>query len=279
MLLENIALGKTLEIYVDRDGYRYRLVSKVEQTSVRRVCVSAITANGKAFMFQPGDEIRLVYRDEEQMWEWLKVKGGLAKLDGSPVHYFEISNLGRSFNRRNAFRVSLDQDVEIGYYDLPDSHLKSALVPLVKEEYEVVRDTSGREIEVEEAQEDKEGMLTVEKRVRTVPMKNAVANKIRVKIKDISETGMGLYSNTKLNIDDGFFVGIPSDYGPLMTKAIVVREAEPAGGRYRYYYGCIYTESDKRLLKYIFDIQRKNIQKQREQKEFAASMREMRKKR
>ena len=33
MLLENIALGKTMEIYVDRDGYRYRLVSKVEKTA------------------------------------------------------------------------------------------------------------------------------------------------------------------------------------------------------------------------------------------------------
>ena len=29
MLLENIPLGRTLEIYIDREGYRYRLVSKV----------------------------------------------------------------------------------------------------------------------------------------------------------------------------------------------------------------------------------------------------------
>ena len=31
MLLENIPLGRTLEIYIDREGYRYRLVSKVEE--------------------------------------------------------------------------------------------------------------------------------------------------------------------------------------------------------------------------------------------------------
>ena len=31
MLLENIPLGRTLEIYIDREGYRYRLVSKPNQ--------------------------------------------------------------------------------------------------------------------------------------------------------------------------------------------------------------------------------------------------------
>ena len=31
MLLENIPLGRTLEIYIDREGYRYRLVSRGSQ--------------------------------------------------------------------------------------------------------------------------------------------------------------------------------------------------------------------------------------------------------
>ncbi len=51
MLLENIALGKTLEVYVDRDGYRYRLVSKVEKTGVKRVCLTAIMAGEERLNF------------------------------------------------------------------------------------------------------------------------------------------------------------------------------------------------------------------------------------
>ncbi len=90
MLLENIALGKTMEIYVDRDGYRYRLVSKVEKTGVKKICLTAIMAGGRAFKFRPEDKIRLVYRSEDQMWEWLNVKAGLAKLDDEPVHYFGL---------------------------------------------------------------------------------------------------------------------------------------------------------------------------------------------
>lgn len=274
MLLENISLGKTIEIYVDREGYRYRLVSKVEQTSVKRICVSAIAANGRAFKFRPEDEIRLVYRDSEQMWEWTKVKAGLAKLDGSPVHYFEIFNRGRSFNRRNAYRVSIDEDAEIGYYDVPDSTEKSALIPLETEEYEVTVDPEGHEEERMDLEEIKNGTLTVEKRVRTVPKMDAIPHRVKARIKDISETGMGIYSNEKLQKDDSFFVGIPSSFGILKTKAMIVRSTDVPSdvGKFRYYYGCVYTETDQRLIKYIFDVQRKMIKQHREKKEFESTL-------
>lgn len=278
MFLENIELGKTLEIYVDRDGYRYRLVSKVEQTSVRRICVTAITANGRAFLFRPTDEIRIVYRDDEQMWEWMQVKAGLAKLEGEPVHYFEISNKGRSFNRRNAYRVSINEDVEIGYYELPEKPGRTSVEPLVDEEYEVIVDENGNEVELAEG--DVSGNYTVEKRIRKVPAE-ILPHRVKAHVKDISETGLGVFCNEKLNIDDGLFVSIPSSYGKLMTRATVIRmdDQNTANRKYRYYYGCIYTESDQRLIKYIYEVQRKHIKKQREQKAFEASVRAIHKER
>ena len=33
MLLENISIGRTIEIYIDREGYRYRMTSTVEETN------------------------------------------------------------------------------------------------------------------------------------------------------------------------------------------------------------------------------------------------------
>lgn len=280
MLLENISLGKTLEIYVDREGYRYRLVSKVEKTSVRRVCVTAITtAGGRAFLFHPEDKIRLVYRDEDQIWEWYKVTAGLAKLEGEPVHYFDISNKGRSFNRRQAYRVNIDEDVEFGYFQVPGSQTRSAFVPLVQEEYEAIVDDNG--VELEKPAEDKTGTLMMEKRIRMVPMEEAVEKRVRGHIRDISETGMGIFSNERMDIGDSFYVKIPSSYGPLMTRCDIIRtdDMESANRKYRYYYGCVYTESDQKLLKYIFEIQRKHIQKQRERKDFEASVRARKKER
>lgn len=277
MQLENIMLGKTLEIYVDREGYRYRLVSKVEQTGVRRVCVTAIRAGAKTFLFKPGDDIRLVYRDEEQMWEWLHVRAGIAKLEGEPVHYFDIVNKGRSFNRRNAYRVPIGEDVQISYYILPEGGRKTATMPMKEEEYDVVMRENG--VETEATKEEMEKGVHTEKRVRIVPEPGLIATKADVHIKDVSETGMGIFSNIRLDIEDNFSLEIPSPYGKLKTQATVIRmdDMQSSNQKYRYYYGCIYTESDKRLIRYIFDIQRKAIKKQRERKEFEAGLREARK--
>lgn len=279
MLLENIALGKTLEVYVDRDGYRYRLVSKVEKTGVKRVCLTAIMAGGRAFKFRPEDNIRLVYRSEDQMWEWLNVKAGLGKLDDEPVHYFEIVNKGQSFNRRQAYRVAIDADVDIVFYQVPGNRQRLSYAPLVKEEYEALVDVNGVELEREE--DSRSGKIFIEKRLRMVPMKEAVEKKVRGFVHDISETGMGFYSNELLEKDNSFYTRIPSDYGPLLVRCVVVRVDDQVKGnsKYRYYYGCIYEESDQKLIRYIYDIQRKQIQKQRDRREFESSVREIMKER
>lgn len=230
MLLENIPMGKTLEIYIDREGYRYCLVSKVEDAKPRRVCVSLIASNGRAFRFHPEDEIKIVYRDEEQMWEWPKVQGGIAKLDNEPVHYFEITNKGHSFNRRNAYRVQISEDIEIGFYILPEAGQKSDEPPVVEEELNIV-----------------------------------VPEKVHGIIKDVSETGVGIYTDTSFDIEDRLFFEMPSPYGMLACNAQVIRKDElrASSHKYRYYYGCVLTKSDKRLIRYIFDVQRENLKKQR----------------
>ena len=65
MLLETIPLGRTVEIYVDREGYRYRLTSKVEYADEKKVCVTLIAARGRAFKFMPEDNVSIIYRDNE----------------------------------------------------------------------------------------------------------------------------------------------------------------------------------------------------------------------
>jgi hypothetical protein len=231
-------------------------------------------AGGRAFMFQPKDDIRIVYRDEEQMWEWLHVKAGLAKLEGDPVHYFEIINKGRSFNRRQAYRVTIDEDVEINYFQIPGQPERLSLVPLVEEEYEAIVNDDGTELE-KPVQGEKTGKVFVEKRVRMVPMREAVQKKVKGRVRDISETGLGIFSNDRLQIGDAFSLEIPSEFGPLLARCSVVRtdDLESSNRTYRYYYGCVYTESDQKLIKHIYNVQRKYLQKERERKAFEASVR------
>ena len=236
MLLENISMGKTLEVYVDREGYRYRLVSKVEQADDKKVCVTLIASNGRAFRFRPGDDIRILYRDEDQMWEWTEVTASVEKLEGEQVHAFHISNKGRSFNRRNSYRVSLGEDTLIGYYNIPGQRGRSAVPPPPEED---------------------EMYLAV--------LPDVKPQYVRGVIKDVSETGVGLYSDYEFDTQDGLFFDIPSTHGVLKCKAQVIRkdELKMTNHRFDYYYGCVLTQTDKKLLRYIFQVQREALKKQR----------------
>lgn len=64
MLLENIPLGRTLEIYIDREGYRYRLVSKVEEAKSNQVCVSLSHPMEELFSFMRRMILCIVYREQ-----------------------------------------------------------------------------------------------------------------------------------------------------------------------------------------------------------------------
>ena len=126
MQIKEMLLGKKLEIYVDREGYHYRFVSKVEGTADGAVAVTLIAAQGRMFHFTETDDITIVYRGTERMWKWEHVKGGIAKLDGSTVHTFYSKEPGQIYNRRESFRVRIGESL-----------LMHRIVTRMTEEYEM----------------------------------------------------------------------------------------------------------------------------------------------
>lgn len=111
MQIKDMLLGKMLEILVDREGYHYRFVSKVEETAENAVAVSLIAVRGRVFHFEDTDDVSIVYRGTERMWKWEHVKAGVARLDGSPVHTFSSKNPGQVYNRRESFRVQIGESL------------------------------------------------------------------------------------------------------------------------------------------------------------------------
>ncbi len=111
MLIKEMELGKKLEILVDREGYHYRLVSKVEGTAEFSVAVTLIAAKGRTFHFEENDDVTIVYRSAERMWKWEHVKPGVARLDGFTVHTFSSKEQGQIYNRRESFRVQIGESL------------------------------------------------------------------------------------------------------------------------------------------------------------------------
>lgn len=111
MQIKDMLVGKKLEVMVDRDGYHYRFLSKVEGTAENAVAVTLIAAQGRMFHFTDTDDVSLLYRGTERMWKWEHVKPGVAKLDGAPVHTFFSKVPGQVYNRRESFRVQIGESL------------------------------------------------------------------------------------------------------------------------------------------------------------------------
>lgn len=170
MLLNEMQVGKSIEIFVYRSGYKYRLVSKLEDVNEDSFSITLIANRTKVFHFQDSDKIEIIYRVNHQLWRWKNLKAKVIILDGSRVHHFTLSGSseGEKFNRRNAFRVFIGDNVTLTYY----------VMNLV-------------ERKVEDAKEEEDALIgDIE-----YEMKHCFGF-----IKDLSENGVGIFSNNIFNI-------------------------------------------------------------------------------
>lgn len=245
MRMEGMKVGKGVDLFVTREGYRYHLVSKVEETQKNRVIISLLASGNRVFRFLSTDDVEVVYRDGSRMWKWEHVKGGVTKLEGSQVHYLESKSDGITYNRRDAFRVPILLEVNLSVY-----------VPKTTEEAEQ---------EEEDAKEDnfKIQYKTESDEFSDLDLEKYNKQVIPALLKDISERGVGFY--TKLSLREGAIIvlDLPTDMGNMLCKGEIVRSAKGDFGRYNLLYGCEFSQADKNLGKYIFKLQREVLRKER----------------
>lgn len=237
MQLEDVKVGKGIELQVNRDGYRYRLLSTVEGIGKNKIYITLIASGARVFRFLSSDHVELIYRDENRMYKWSDVKPALELWDGDHVHSFYSEQPGEHFNRRSAFRLSFAEDMIFHHF-----------VMVEKEEQDETSNSIIRDID--EYGNDRE-------RVKDIACSGI--------LKDMSESGAGFLVDDKLDI--GAIVGfeIPGLTGqPMYLKGTVVRHETSQHGRFFEFYGMRFTRVDKNLRKYLFEQQRLILKKQRE---------------
>ncbi|MFA9463868.1 MAG: PilZ domain-containing protein [Velocimicrobium sp.] len=231
MRLENLKVGRGLEIYVTREGYRYRLVSTIESTAEGKVYITLIASGNRVFRFLDSDEVDVIYRDDVHIFQWNKVKGTIETLDSVKMHCLSSNKNGESFNRRKSFRVDIGEEIVLYRFHHKESDENEGELPV---------DEYGNE----------EGTVTVEE--------------FEGILKDVSENGTGFYTNQVL--DNGDEIGFPlfTSLGTMYFKCEVVRHMERRRDKYMEFYGCTFLRSDKNLRKFLFALQREQLQKQRQ---------------
>lgn len=243
MQIGEVKIGKPVEIYINRDGYHYRVVSKIEEVSEGRICVSLIASKSHVFQFLPTDIVDIVYRDDDRMWKWKSVIGGVTMLDDEQFHCFSTDEEGESYNRRNAYRVFIGEPLVLHY---------------------LVRDSKKLQ-----GMEEKESL-----RSKTIFNYDSDADILKedcfryldcdALMKDISEVGAGIYANQKLEAGDEVSFEFETEFGEISCNAVVVRRLDSRQSSFIYYYGCRFTETSRNLSKFIYDCQRKQIKKSRD---------------
>lgn len=224
MLIKDILLGKKLEILVDREGYHYRFVSKVEGVAGNSVAVTVIAAKGRMFHFEEADNVSIVYRSSERMWKWDHVKAGLARLEGSTVHTFSSKEQGQIYNRREAFRVPIGESL--------------LMRRIVTKRAEPVN--SSAEKTNAEAEVTFDALLA-----------------------DLSVGGAGLYANEDMEVGTVIVFEMPTNLGILACRGEIVRRSEVYDKPFRHFYGCEFTVVKKELERYLFERQRLMLQRER----------------
>lgn len=224
MLMENMKPGKPLELFVNREGYRYRLLSKVEAAEFGKVYISLIASGPRIFRFLPSDHIELIYKEGERMWKWKGLTGSIATLDGEQMHCLESLKEGEIYNRRNSFRVRMG--------------VEHTIIKLIPKPVDSMSE---------------EGMSDEDYEIFEIPCA----------IKDLSENGIGIYTNDKMDIGTMIEVNLPTTEGLLKMVGNVVRTESGDFGRYREFYGCSFNQVDRKLSKYLFALQREQLKRER----------------
>ena len=233
MFLKDLKAGKSIDLFITRDQYRYHIVSKVEVTDIGRVFVSAILSGKNIFKFKKTDSIELVYKERDRTWKWHDVKAGLAKLDGNIVHYFESYIEGEYFNRRSTFRVQIMKKTAVSHFSK------------VSEDFDIDMDSFNMERPIADLFDE-----GIKKQIVTVI------------IKDISESGIGFYSSVPMNVDDKICVYFDSELGRMTCEGTIVRSVESAWKNYKFFYGAVFSKTDKNFAKYIYAEQRLQLLKE-----------------
>lgn len=230
MQLKDMRLGKSIDILINREGYNYKLVSKVEEIGIGKIYITLITAHNRVFMFRPEDKIQFIYKTEERLWVWSGAKGSIEELEGERVHCLTVPDIAKSYNRRNSYRVLIGEEICMRKYTArPGADFS------------------------EETEEKEEIPIELDPRYEVVRFEG--------KLKNLSESGIGIFTNEPLKEEDEIYADIPTKFGMMASVARVKRAVTEREGDYDTFYGCEFVKSDKRLGKYLFDLQREQLKK------------------
>ncbi len=242
MILDDIIPGTLLEIYIQRDGFNYKVISKIELVDGDTIAVSPIASKMRMFRFMNTDVVDVVYHTDDKTWKWTNVKPEIVvDEEGNKLHGFIVGKEAEVLNRRSTYRLEMNRSMTMKY--------------LVKEE-DIFLNESG-------LYTDSNPDRVIDEALRLLDTTKFRWEECDCFLKDVSEGGAALQSDTELKKGDEVWFEFPSPEGTVVCKAVVVRVKKDIHGYYDNHYGCSFTEISKNFTRFLFAQQRRELSARR----------------
>lgn len=113
MLIDDIPIGSHIELDVRCVGHTMSFNSEVSLIVNNSILISPIVVNEQTVGFNDNCRINLIVKVEGKVYLWNYVTVKLVKYDGVIYHKIDISGEGRPYNRRDAYRMYIGEDMPI----------------------------------------------------------------------------------------------------------------------------------------------------------------------
>ncbi|NLL71989.1 MAG: PilZ domain-containing protein [Clostridiales bacterium] len=147
MYIEDIAQGTSIEIEIRLNGHLMSFHSEVDLTFKDSILIAPIIYNEKTIGFDEDCLMHLIVNSNDKVYLWDIIEIKLVRYEDKIYHKIDVQGEGRPYNRRDAFRIYIGEDMPI-YINTANG--PAALSVLVKDISETgVGFISKEELEIE----------------------------------------------------------------------------------------------------------------------------------
>lgn len=133
MLIDEIPVGASIEIEVRFCGRSMSFNSEVQFKRENSIFINPITVNERTVGFNDKCRINLIVKANGKVFLWENVEVRLIRYDGNIYHRITLQGDGKPYNRREAYRMYIGEDMPI-YINTPEGpNLINVLVKDISE--------------------------------------------------------------------------------------------------------------------------------------------------
>lgn len=113
MQIDEISKGGSVEVEVKFNGKTMNFRSDIVLVKNNSVLITSIKVNDQTIGFSEKYQINFLYKTEGKLFIWENVEVKLVKYDGGVYHKIDLFGEGKPYNRRDAYRLYIGEDMPL----------------------------------------------------------------------------------------------------------------------------------------------------------------------